>query len=143
MKRISILLLLACMAVPALGCTKKTVFTDELPCNITTGYDWILDESVTQPDNAGKVNVELTYMPDPAKKGLLGAAGKTLVSVTGAEPGEVSIRLCYVRPWAWDGDVASAEGVAIYNFKVRKDGSLDFLGSEVIAPASMTYETGK
>lgn len=45
MKRIPILLLAACMAVPTLGCAKKTVFTDELPSNPTTGYDWVLDES--------------------------------------------------------------------------------------------------
>lgn len=87
--------------------------------------------------------MELTYAPDPANAGLLGAAGKTLVTVTGVAPGEANIRLCYVRSWEWDGDVASAEGVAIYGFKVLQDGSLDFLGSEVIKPAGMTYETDK
>lgn len=143
MKRISILLLAACMAVPILGCVRKTVFTDELPCNITTGYDWILDENYLHPKSTGKVNVELTYLPDPAKAGLLGAAGNTRVTVTGAEPGEAYIRLCYVRAWEWDGDAAKAEGVATYGFKVRRDGSLDFMEAEVNAPANMAYETGK
>ena len=141
MKRATMLLLAAFMAVSAAGCTKREkTFTDSLPSNPTTGYDWVLAENGGADGETGKVDVRLDYVPDEAAQGLAGAGGSTRVTITGVTPGNANVTLCYVRSWEWDGDPATAEATAVYGFEVKKDLSLDVLGAMTMFPDGMRAE---
>lgn len=144
MKRIAILLLSLCMAATAGGCKKKgTVFTDLLPSNPTTGYDWVMADASDSTDYPGRVNVALDYILDPATEGLAGAGGHTQVTMTGGSSGKAIVQLYYVRSWEWDGDPTKAAGAASYEYKVNPDLSLELLTTNVTAPEGMKYDTGK
>lgn len=144
MKRIVLLVLSILMIAVPLGCKRKgTVFSDLLPSNPTTGYDWVLAEASDSTDYPGRVNVALEYIPDAASEGLAGAGGHTQVTVTGASKGEAIVQLYYVRSWEWNGDPAEAAGAATYILKVDSDLSLELVKNSVTVPEGMKYDTGK
>lgn len=144
MKRVALLLLSMGMVVMALSCKKKaTVFTDLLPSNPTTGYDWVLADDADSTKYPGRVSVALTYILNPATEGLAGAGGHTEVTMTGASSGDAIVQLYYVRSWEWNGDPAEAAGSASYQFKVNPDLSLELQQLSIMAPEGMEYDTGK
>ena len=88
--------------------------------------------------DTGKVDVQMTYMPEETNGQMLaGAGGTTTVTVTGVMPGTASVMLCYVQPWDWNGDPASAAGTAVYEFEVYKDLSVKSHASVVTLPEGL------
>lgn len=67
-----------------------------LASNATTGYQWQLADSAL----GGVVAlVGSDYRADPAPPGIAGAGGKEHWTFRGVKPGEVGVRMVYVRPW--------------------------------------------
>lgn len=138
MKRLVMLLLAACMLLSAAGCKRAKSYKTALPCNPTTGYDWVLDEAAPETDHLDRVLVQTEYVQNAAAKGRAGAGGERRITVSGISPGEATVRLYYVRSWEWDGDPATATGQAVYSFTVGEDLSVEFGGASLMLPESLS-----
>lgn len=65
----------------------------------STGYCW----QVAEPLRAqSPVAVELSYIPQPEKKMMVGGPVPTKVTFTGKHVGSATVRLIYARPWEKD-----------------------------------------
>ncbi len=80
----------------AIALNAGEVLEVRLSGNPTTGYQWLLDSadvSVLKPEG------EPAYTPDSA---LLGAGGTYTFRFTAVAPGDVRLRLSYLRSWEQD-----------------------------------------
>lgn len=71
-------------------------FTIELRSNATTGYRWMLADSL---DATRVAHLRDVYVADPAPEGMVGSGGRETWTFRALAPGETTIVMRYARPW--------------------------------------------
>ncbi|MCW3106929.1 MAG: Proteinase inhibitor chagasin [Segetibacter sp.] len=76
--------------------TRNKVFTIKIPSNASTGYSWVLSDSL---DTKYLKKVAEVYKDDPNSAGIMGAAGTQIFSFKALKTGTAKINLVYMRSW--------------------------------------------
>lgn len=94
--------------------------------NLSTGYSW----QWTVESHGGQIEIDSRFAPDDAadENGVVppGTGGRREITLTGCEPGEVTLTCTYLRVWE---DVPPLYTL-VYRVRAEADGSVTLLGCD-------------